>query len=160
MTPASASSADMAAADIRQAVPLLGIVSMEASLRFYVDGLGFTMTNKWIDEGVLRWCWLQHGGAAIMLQEYRPEWVPGTGAKSPHGKGATVGLGVSLNFMCRDAIAFYKAVVARGIAAKRPFVGNRMWVTGITDPDGYELFFESETDAPEESEWTEPPSGP
>jgi hypothetical protein len=26
-----------------------------------------------------------------------------------------------------------------------------MWVTGVTDPDGYRLFFESPTDAAEET---------
>jgi hypothetical protein len=28
-----------------------------------------------------------------------------------------------------------------------------MWVTGVADPDGYQLYFESPTDAAEESEW-------
>jgi len=128
---------------VKQAVPLYGVISMDASLRFYVDGLGFTMTNKWVDAGVLRWCWLEHGGAAIMLQEYKPE----------HRPARELGIGVSMNFICADAIGFYKAVTARGIHAKRPFVGNAMWVTSLTDPDGYELHFESPTDAPEESEW-------
>ncbi|MGH7426842.1 MAG: hypothetical protein ACREJ4_00475 [Candidatus Methylomirabilaceae bacterium] len=41
----------------------------------------------------------------------------------------------------------------RGIAAKRPFVGNHMWVTSLKDPDGYDLHFESPTDAPEEMEY-------
>jgi hypothetical protein len=31
------------------------------------------LKNKWIDEGKLRWCWLQNGGAALMLQEFRKE---------------------------------------------------------------------------------------
>ena len=31
------------------------IKDMDRSLRFYVDGLGFVMTRKWIDEGKLRW---------------------------------------------------------------------------------------------------------
>jgi hypothetical protein len=30
-----------------------------------------------------------------------------------------------------------------------------MWVTRVTDPDGYEMFFESPTDAPEEKELEE-----
>ena len=42
--------------NVKQAVPFFMITNMEASLRFYVEGLGFTMTNKWIDEGRLRWC--------------------------------------------------------------------------------------------------------
>jgi len=137
----------MADIGVEQTVPLLGITSMDASLDFYVDGLGFTMTNRWIDEGVLRWCWLQHGGAALMLQEYTEQ------ARPP--KGTVLGAGVGLNFTCRDALAFYRAVRARGISAKRPFVGNKMWVTSLTDPDGYSLHFESPTDAPEESEYQE-----
>ena len=132
---------------VRQVVPLLAIRSMDASLRFYVDGLGFRMTNQWIHEGKLEWCWLQHGDGALMLQEVVP---PAKYARELEGKA---GLGMSLNFMCRDALAFYRAVTGRGIAAKRPFVGNRMWVTSLKDPDGYDLHFESATDVPEQTEY-------
>lgn len=61
----------------------------------------------------------------------------------------------SLNFVCKDALAFYRAALARGVPAERPFVGNRMWVTSLTDPDGYALHFESPTTAPEESLYQE-----
>jgi len=37
----------------------------------------------------------------------------------------------------------------------RPFVGNRLWVVGLTDPVGYRMEFSSPTDAPEESEYEE-----
>ena len=114
---------------------------MEESVRYYVDGLGFTMTKKWIDEGKLRWCWLELGGAALMLQEWTPK-----------GK---VGEGVSICFICEDAAAIYRAVTARGIEASRPFVGNGMWNTGLSDPDGYRIEFESYTDVPEETELAE-----
>jgi lactoylglutathione lyase len=135
---------------VQQLVPLLNVVSMDASLKFYVDGLGFEMKNKWIDEGVLRWCWIEQGGAALMLQELLPDSrVPGNSAK----RGAP---GVGFNFVCDDALAFYHAVKARGIACRRPFVGNRMWVASLEDPDGYSLHFESTTDAAEESEYQEP----
>ena len=129
--------------NVRQAVPFFGVSSTEASLRYYVDGLGFTMTLKWIDEGKLRWCWLERGGAALMLQEWRDSWVP-------EGK---VGVGVSICFICDDALALYREFTAKGIEAKRPFVGNGMWVTSLTDPDGYRLEFESVTDVPEETEY-------
>lgn len=131
--------------NVQQAVPFFGINDMEASLRFYVDGLGFAMTNKWIDEGKLRWCWLQHGNAAIMLQEFRA-------SKKPEGK---LGLGVTICFQCKDALAIYREVTSRGIEAKRPFVGNAMWVTSMTDPDGYRVEFESPTDVPEETVFSE-----
>ena len=135
-------------ADVRQCVALLAIRSMDDSLRFYVDGLGFRLTNKWEPEGRLRWCWLERDQAALMLQETLPDQRH----RFPEGQ---VGLGVSLNFVCGDALAFYHEVKARGIATRRPFVGNGMWVTSLTDPDGYELNFESLTDAPEETEYQE-----
>jgi catechol 2,3-dioxygenase-like lactoylglutathione lyase family enzyme len=132
-------------ANLRQAVPFLGVSDIEASVRFYVGGLGFEMTRQWIDEGKLRWCWLQRGGAALMLQEFRKEEPP---AKVPAGKP---GEGVSICFICEDALAFYREVKARGIQASTPFVGNGMWVTSFSDPDGYRLDFESYTDAPEDT---------
>jgi lactoylglutathione lyase len=121
--------------NVHQVVPFFGVADIELSVRFYTDGLGFTVTHRWVDEGKLRWCWLQLGGAALMLQELE----------------AKVGTGMSLYFICDDAIAKYHEMIGRGIDAKRPFVGNGMWVTGVVDPDGYQLHFESTTDAPEES---------
>ena len=133
--------------NVKQAVPFFGVSEMEESLRFYVDGLGFEMVHKWVDQGKLRWCWLQRGGAALMLQEL---WKEGHHAGRPEGK---LGQGVSVCFICEDALAIYREVTARGIQARRPFVGNRMWVAGMTDPDGYRLEFESPTDVPEETEY-------
>ena len=135
--------------NIEQVVPFLSVGDIEASVRYYVDGLGFEMTNKWIYDGKLRWCWLQLEGAALMLQEW---WYDGPHANVPAEK---VGVGVALNFICRDALRFYHAVTARGIEAAEPFVGNQMWVTGLRDPDGYSLFFESPTDVPEETRYSE-----
>jgi len=138
------------AANVKQAVPFFAVSNMEESVRYYVTGLGFEMTYKWIDEGKLRWCWLQRGGAALMLQDFRKEghdsWVP---------KGI-LGEGVSIYFICEDALAIYREVTSRGIKASRPFVGNSMWVVPLTDPDGYKIFFESFTDAPEETVFSEP----
>jgi lactoylglutathione lyase len=135
-------------ANVQQAVPFFGVASMEASLRFYVDGLGFAITKKWTPDGdgKIRWCWLELDAAALMLQEFRKDHHPNSG--HPEGK---LGVGVSICFTCRDALAIYKEITARGIAAKRPFVGNGMWVTSVEDPDGYKLEFESFTDVPEET---------
>ena len=47
--------------NVKQAVPFFRVSNIEASVRYYVDGLGFKMTQKWIDEGKLRWCWLERG---------------------------------------------------------------------------------------------------
>ena len=128
--------------NVKQAVPFFRVADMEQSLRFYIDGLGCTMKNRWIDEGKLRWCWLEIGNAALMLQEFRKE---GHDSWKPEGK---VGIGVSICFMCNDAIVLYRQFRSRGLDATTPFVGNALWVTSVSDPDGYKLEFESPTDVP------------
>ena len=139
--------------NVKQAVPFFGVTNMETSLRFYVDGLGFTIKHQWIPDrpeggadGRIRWCWLQLGDAALMLQEFLPERRP----------KETLGTGASVCFLCEDALELYREFRSRGIQVrKRPFVGNRFWVVPLTDPDGYRMEFESPTDAPEESELDE-----
>jgi hypothetical protein len=145
---------EKAKSNVKQAVPFFRVSDMESSLRYYVDGLGFEMTQKWIEAGKLRWCWLERGGAALMLQEFRRQ---GHDSWLPKGK---VGEGVTICFICEDALAIYRQVVSRGIQASRPFVGNGMWVTSLSDPDGYRLDFESYTDAPEGTELSLPTEQP
>jgi uncharacterized glyoxalase superfamily protein PhnB len=140
--------------NVKQAVPFLGVTRMETSLRFYVDGLGFELKRQWIPEGDahhpsdgrIRWCWLELGEAAIMLQEFLPQNRP----------AETLGTGASVTFQCEDAPALYREFKARGVETRqRPFVGNGLWVVPLTDPDGYRIEFESPTDAAEESELPE-----
>ena len=132
-------------ANVRLAVPFFRITNMEKSLRFYIDGLGFSMLEKWIQEGKIRWCWLQLAETAFMLQEFKTE---GDNSWIPEGK---LGEGVNICYICEDAVAIYRDLISRGVQASRPFVGNGMWVTTVIDPDGYRLEFESKTDVPEES---------
>ncbi|HZR57485.1 MAG TPA: VOC family protein [Terriglobales bacterium] len=135
--------------NVKQVVPFLRVSSMEQSVRYYIDGLGFTMKNKWVVDGKLRWCWLTLGGASLMLQEFPKEghdsWVP-------DGK---VGAGISLCFQCEDAVAIYREVLSRSIKASEPQVGNGMWATFLSDPDGYRIEFESLTDVPEDTKLSE-----
>lgn len=70
-----------AAANVKQAVPFFNVTNIEASLRFYIDGLGFKLTNKWMPERCIRWCWLELGEVAIMLQEYWRDGKPGGAPK-------------------------------------------------------------------------------
>ena len=37
--------------NVKQAVPFFAVSNIESSVRWYVDGLGFTMTKHWIDDG-------------------------------------------------------------------------------------------------------------
>ena len=143
--------------NVRQAVPFFRVTDMEASLRFYVDGLGFTITQRWIPErdetypggGRIRWCRLELGEAAIMLQEFVPQGGP-----------ETLGTGASVSFTCDDALALYREFRRRGVSVRtRPFVGNGLWVVPLTDPDGYLMEFASLTDAVEESALEEAEQG-
>jgi hypothetical protein len=84
-----------------------------------------------------------------MLQEYVKE---GHGGRRPDG---VLGQGVSVCFQCEDAVALYREFRSRDLDPSEPFVGNSMWVTCISDPDGYKLDFESMTDAPEETKLSE-----
>lgn len=148
-------------ANVRKAVPFFGVANMETSLRFYVDGLGFKIKHSWIPDvghyepgGRIRWCWLELGEAALMLQEFRKEgehniYLEGQISSIPDN----LGLGVSINFQCQDSLALYREFKSRGIQiSPRPFVGNGLWCVKVTDPDGYKLWFNSPTDAPEESQ--------
>ena len=54
-------------ANIREVVPFFGVNSIEDSVRYYIDGLGFTMKYNWTPDGKLRWCRLTLGGASLML---------------------------------------------------------------------------------------------
>jgi len=134
---------------VTQAVPFFRVSDMEESLRFYRDGLGFETADTWVVDGKIRWCWLELGDAAVMLQQFPTEGVDSWTPK------AEVGEGVSIYFMCTDAIAIYRGLVSRGVRASRPKVGNGMWEVSLQDPDGFRLHFESRTDAPEGSVYSE-----
>lgn len=84
-----------------------------------------------------------------MLQEYN------TGRHDTDALNTKLGEGVSIYFICEDALAIYNQVVSRGLSISEPFVGNNMWVAGLSDPDGYKIFFESPADVPEETKYSD-----
>lgn len=139
--------------NLKQVVPFFGVMNMEASLKFYIDGLGFHMKYRWIPdaaeqnpEGRIRWCWVERDNTALMLQEFVRE----------HRPKETLGTGVSVCIMCEDALALYREFQSRGVPTRhRPFVGNHLWVVSVSDPDGYRIDFESPTDVPEDTELQE-----
>lgn len=135
--------------EVDRVVPFFAVKKMQKSLKFYLDGLGFEMEGKWVDEGVIRWCNLQMGNAELMLQEFRTEGHDSRQFSENKGEG------VSLFFFCDNAVAYYRDVRSRGVDASEPQVGNGMWVTSMADPDGYNLYFQSATDVPEETRLSE-----
>jgi predicted lactoylglutathione lyase len=135
-------------ANVKQAVPFFWVSDIAASLKYYVDRLGFEVNNQWVDDGKVRWCWLQLGGAALMLQEF---WKNGQHTNIPVTK---LGEGVTIYFICEDALTLYKELVAHGVSATQPVVHNGLWTTSLSDPDGYRLIFESATEEPENTVFT------
>src|SRR4029078_2656937 len=61
-------STDIRAGNIKHAVPVFGITDIEASLRFYVDGLGFAIKYRWAPDGRIRWCWLGRDRGLVVPQ--------------------------------------------------------------------------------------------
>ena len=122
------------------------VLDMDTSLHFYVDKLGFTITNKWAPQDKIEWCCLQRDGVSLMLQESR---------NKEQFDGTEKGKGVSICFQCKDSLRLYHEFLKKNIEIKEPFVGNNMWVVGFTDPDGYRLDFESPTDVLEETKYSD-----
>ena len=135
--------------NVNEVVPFFAVTDMEKSIAFYMDGLGFEFKHKWAHDGMLRWCQLQIGNASVMLQQFRTEGHDSRQFSNNKGEG------VSLCFFCEDAVEFYRDVRSHGIDASEPHVGNGMWVTQVTDPDGYELAFQSPTDVAEDTKLSE-----
>ena len=131
-------------AGLRQAVPFFMVENMLRSLQFYRDTLQFEVKIKWEPRGTIEWCWLQRDDAALMLQEYR-----GLPPAVKRGEG------VSVCFICDDALVVHQHLLQLGVQTKEPFVGNGMWVVELTDPDGYCIYFESLTDIAEETTYSQ-----
>lgn len=125
------------------------VKNIDSSIKFYVSGLGFSMTESWVVQGKLKWCWLAIDNAALMLQEINSEAGDANLQEGKAGDGAEV------FFICEDALAIYDQIVLNGILPSEPFVGNKMWVVSLQDPDGYKISFESFTDVPEETKYSQ-----
>lgn len=131
--------------NLKQAVPFFMVTDIDRSLEFYVNGLGFQLKIDWRPKGRIEWCWMEREGVALMLQEYREGFLP----------KEKLGIGISICFICQDALKLYTEFINNKLNPTEPFVGNRMWVTSINDPDGYKLDFESITDVAKETKYSD-----
>ena len=114
--------------------PVLHVTDVEASLRFYVDRLGFTSSWCYEEDGKARVAQAERQGCALILAHQWPEKV---------GQGL---LFISLNVepATREAqIAALDALraefEAKGVPVQEGSWGYRLLV--IHDPDGNQLFF-------------------
>lgn len=135
--------------NIQYSTPLFMVSNMEASLKFYVEGLNFKIRNSWTPRGKIEWCWLQREGGSVMLEEARVT------SEKPYLSGNKPGAGLSIWFQCKDSLVLYHEFLNNGIKADEPFVGNGLWDLHLSDPDGYNVHFESPTDVQEETKYSD-----
>ena len=114
--------------------PVLHVSSVEASLRFYVDQLGFTISWQFEEDGRVFVAQVDRTGCALILAEHWPEKV---------GKGLMF---ISLNVEPETHEAAIAALDAlrvelegRGVPVKDGRWGYRLLV--VEDLDGNQLFF-------------------
>ena len=114
--------------------PVLHVADVEASLRFYVDRLGFTSPWRFADDGKVYVAQVDRQGCALILADNWPEKI---------GKGLMF---ISLNVepATREAtVAALDALRAeletKGVRVKEGSWGYRLLV--VDDPDGNQLFF-------------------
>ena len=108
--------------------PVLHVKDVEASLRFYVDRLGFTSPWRYDEDGVAQ---VDRQGVALILADTWPEKI---------GKGLIF---ISLNVEPETQVAALDALraelEAKGVPVKEGSWGYRLLV--VDDPDGNQLFF-------------------
>ena len=114
--------------------PVLHVTDVEASLRFYLDQLGFTNPWSYQENGKVRVAQADRQGCALILSSQWPEKI---------GKGLVF---ISLNVEPETHEAEIAALdslraelEARGVRVKEGSWGYRLLV--VDDPDGNQLFF-------------------
>ena len=111
--------------------PVLHVTDVEASLRFYVDRLGFTSPWRYEESGRAYVAQVDRQGCALILADTWPEKI---------GKGLMF---ISLNAEPETQVAALDALraelEAKGAPVKGGSWGYRLLV--VDDPDGNQLFF-------------------
>jgi len=114
--------------------PVLHVTDVEASLRFYVNRLGFTSPWRYDEEGRAHVAQVDRQGCALILADTWTEKI---------GKGLMF---ISLNVepatreVATAALDALRAELeAKGVAVREGSWGYRLLV--VDDPDGYQLFF-------------------
>ena len=127
--------------------PVLHVSDVEASLRFYMDQLGFTSSWRYDEDGRVFVAQVDRQGCALILSDHWPEKI---------GK-ALMFISLNVEPATREATtaaldALRAELEAKGAPVKEGSWGYRILV--IDDPDGNQLFFNypSETASSETAE--------
>ena len=114
--------------------PVLHVTDVEASLRFYLDRLGFTSPWRYDEDGRTHVAQVDRQGCALILADTWPAKI-GKGLMfislnvEPHSREAEVA--------ALDALR--AELEAKGVTVKEGSWGYRLLV--VDDPDGNQLFF-------------------
>ena len=114
--------------------PVLHVTDVEASIRFYVDHLGFTSPWRYEEDGRAHIAQVDRQGCALILADTWPDKI---------GKGLMF---ISLNVepATREGAtaaldALRVELEGKGVAVREGSWGYRLLV--VDDPDGNQLFF-------------------
>jgi len=111
--------------------PVLHVMDVEASLRFYVDRLGFTSPWRYEEDGRACVAQAERQGCALILSNHWPEKA---------GKGLMF---ISVNETREAPVTALDALrtefEAKGVSVREGSWGYRLLV--VDDPDGNQLFF-------------------
>ena len=114
--------------------PVVCVTDVEASLRFYMDRLGFTSPWRYEEDGRVEVAQVDRQGCALILADTWPERV---------GKGL-IFISLNVDPPSREAAtaaldALRAELEAKGLPVKEGRWGYRLLV--VDDPDGNQLFF-------------------
>ena len=118
--------------------PVLHVTDVEASLRFYVERLGFTSPWRYEEDGRVRVAQAERQGCALILSDQWPEKV-GKGLMfiSVNAERETRRERLEAQIAALDALR--AEFEAKGVPVKEGSWGYRLLV--VDDPDGNQLFF-------------------
>ena len=118
---------------VRTMSPAYTVDDLERSLKLYVDGLGFTVKDRWEEDGKLLGVMLVAGSVQLGLSQ--DDWSKGRDRKK--------GVGTSLYLQTvQDLDALAARCRAHGVEVYGP--KTEPWgarVLHVVDPDGFKLVF-------------------
>lgn len=126
--------------DIRGLAPLLQVFDMPASIHFYRDLLGFEVASTSRPGEHFGWALLRLNGVELMLNT---AYETGERPPAPDPNRTAAHADTGLYFGCPDVAGAYEQLSAKGLDVKPPVVRPYgMKQLNVTDPDGYELYFQ------------------